>query len=397
MWSTVSSTNRNNLFLLAALCVYGVFSSPTPDTITWAEIVIGFCLFCAAGIRSFATIFSGFALWHGDRDKRILTACFLAMFLLPVITGIINRHSMNDILRDIIPLGFFFLPLFLHDMMRRDPVVSERVLRFGLCWIGVFFALRFWPASGLTATRFGLDRGNDEMLYLTSSPAVMTAGLYLFFVATEITPRRLVVRVLALLAAAICLMTIVATLQRGAIVLALLVMFFVTLSRLPRSPFLLLFCAGATLAFIFIFGQTFVDVIAMVWRKTLEVGDNARLAELKTVIHALGDNPLHWMFGMGWGARVLTAASGYAEVRYTHMLASYTLLKCGVLGLGALVVYGFWLLHNLVRRFTVNPMLVMAITPSLVLGFLVYPSFKMLCFGIMLALLAHPLSRNKTP
>jgi hypothetical protein len=67
---------------------------------------------------------------------------------------------------------------------RRDDETNKALL-WGLCAIGIFFALRFWPSSHLTFARLGIDRGDDEMLYLTSSPAVSFAGLYLFFDATS--------------------------------------------------------------------------------------------------------------------------------------------------------------------------------------------------------------------
>jgi hypothetical protein len=395
--------NYKSFALLAALVIYGLFSSPTPDILSWAEIVMGVLLVVAAGPVNMAGIFSGAVLWHGPREKKFLTISFLTLLIPGTINGFLSGYEINDIVRDVIPLGFFFLSLFLYQPSRnacesehpialqRDPRIRkgyEWALLYGLVFTGVLFALRFWPASGLTLSRFGLDRGNDEMLYLTSSPSVLFAGLYLLFKGTELQTQKWYWRLLCLIGAVICLLTLVATLQRAAIFLAALSTFFIFWHRTQRSPNFLF----AILATLFVGGlwlaPTLADIVDLIWRKTVEVGDNERFAELHSVIGVLGVNPWHYVFGLGWGAKIVTAASGYADVRYTHMLFSYSLFKTGLIGFVATASYGLWLARRIIRQFPQRAALSCAALPSLILGFTLYPSFKMLCFGAIIALLA---------
>jgi hypothetical protein len=311
-------------------------------------------------------------------------AAFLVLLSVPLAVGVIGQYPVNDVLRDVIPLLYFFLPL----LVIRD---SKKALLYGLLAVGVFYSLRFWPASGLTLARLGLDRGDDEMLYLSSSPAISFAGLYLFFMAAAPQEKPLWHRAAFLFLSATCLLTLVAILQRGALLLVLTVLWFYGLSRLKKSPAFLVFSLAVVLVFGFAFAETIIGTLETIWRKTLLVGDNARFAELASVRDHLDRNPLQWLTGAGWGATLTTAASGHAKVRYTHMLIGYVLLKGGIAGLGALIAYMATLLRNL--RHT-DPLIVASAAPSLILGLTLYPSFKMLCFGALLALVA-PFSWEK--
>jgi hypothetical protein len=374
--------NYQSYALLTAFVMYGLFSSPTPDVISWAEVVMGLLLLIAAGPVNLAGIFSGASLWHGPREKKFLTICFLSLLIPGTINGFLSGYEFNDIMRDVIPLGFFFLALFLYGQN------FEKELRYGLVFTGIFFALRFWPASGLTLSRFGLDRGNDEMLYLTSSPVVLFAGLYLLFKGTELRTQKWWWRLLCIFGAVICLLTLIATLQRAAIFLAALSIFFIFWHRTQKSPnFLMAMIATLFIAGIFL-APMIGDIVDLIWRKTVEVGDNERFAELHSVFGVLGVNPWHYLFGLGWGAKIVTAASGYADVRYTHMLLSYSLFKTGLIGFAATFSYGAWLVWRVILQFPQRAALSCAALPSLILGFTLYPSFKMLCFGAIIALLA---------
>jgi len=66
------------------------------------------------------------------------------------------------------------------------------------------------------------------------------------------------------------------------------------------------------------------------------------------------------------------------------------LLKTGLIGLIALGGYLFFLARRVIRQFPQRAMITCAALPSLILGLTLYPSFKMLCFGAILALLSVP-------
>ncbi len=191
-------------------------------------------------------------------------------------------------------------------------------------------------------------------------------------------------------------MTLAAILQRGALILAFLVLWFVFLDRVIRSPKILMLGFLTALIGFAVMGDTILDLVALIARKTAEVGDNARIAELQSVIDTMNDDPMRWLFGAGWGARIYTAASGYAHVRYTHMLLSYILFKAGLVGLGALTLYLTLLFRRLRLASHHDPALTAAVLPSLLLGLTLYPSFKMLCFGAMLSLIWATARANPT-
>lgn len=410
-------TRNRDAALFAALFLYGLFSSPTPDEISIFEGVIGALLIAAIGLPVLFGAFTGRYLplsfprkresskaadlapldprCHGDDGIGMVAWCFFILLYLPLAIGILSQHSPGDVLRDVIPLGYFFLPLFLMPLADSHPDDTRKALLYGLCAVGVLYALRFWPASNLTLARLGLDRGDDETLYLSSSPAISFAGLYLFFVATDSSARVLWQRGLLLFLSAACLMTLVAILQRGTIVLVLLVLWFYALYRARRSPgFLLALLTGAA-AMLFFLGDGVAGALETLWRKTLLVGDNARFAEIQSVRERLDRNPLQWITGAGWGTKLVTAASGHADVRYTHMLGSYVLLKGGILCLAALILYLTFLGRRYATLWRAEPLVAAALFPSLFLGLTLYPSFKMLCFGAMLALVAlRPLAQE---
>ncbi len=413
-------TKNRNTALFLALVLYGLFSSPTPDEISVFEYAIGGLLLTAIGAPALFGIFTGRYLFlsakssfprkresspfsgsvsldprfHGDDGLRWMAWGFAVLFFIPLAVGVLAQHPVEDILRDIIPLGYFFLPLFLAPLAAENPQETRCALLWGLVAIGVFYALRFWPASNLTLARIGLDRGDDETLYLSSSPAIAFAGLTLFFAATSREETPLWQRVAFLFFSAACLMTLVAILQRGAILLVLLVLWFYALGRARQSPGFLLVLVAACGAALFFMGDGIGGALETVWRKTLLVGDNARFAELASVREALDRNPAQWLSGAGWGAKIFTAASGHAEVRYTHMLIGYVLLKGGMIGLTALFAYLAFLARRYAQLWRDEPLVAAALFPTLFLGLTLYPSFKMLCFGAMLALIATPLQEQ---
>lgn len=379
--------------LFTALLVYGLAGSPTPDRLSWIEILIGVLLVAAIGLPTFWAVFTGRALWRRDDlpVRRLGTGLLLLSLYPALLVGFLSGHRLWDMIRDVIPLGFFFLWVFL---VGRD---VEKPLLYGLVAVGVLYALRFWPESGLSFARIGQHRGDDQLLYLTSSPAVLFAGLYLLYQGASLQNRKLWQRALMLVCSMICLLTLAATLQRAAMLLAALSITGVFWHRVQRSPHFLYAC----LMFLLLSGLWFlplvVDIVQLVWHKTLEVGDNARLAEWASVIDSMDRQPASYLFGRGWGATLVTAASTYADVRYTHMLLSYTLLKTGFLGLVTLGGTLIFLFDRIIRQWPLRPVVTCAALPSVILGITLYPSFKMLCFGAILALLAITKNPESNP
>ena len=110
------------------------------------------------------------------------------------------------------------------------------------------------------------------------------------------------------------------------------------------------------------------------------------------MISMISATPQALLFGIGWGGLVENPIYG-ATTRFTHSVLSFYLLKSGVLGLMGLGAIGAILLFEVRRRFgdrdtwTVSRKIVLvSCLPPLLIGVLFEPTYKILSYGVILAL-----------
>src|SRR5690606_20672002 len=106
---------------------YGALSSPTPDTPGWVEAIIGICLLAAIPFRAVLRY-----TLH-DRTLRLLTLVAATLLILPATVALIQQRDPTDMLRDLIPLGYFFLPWLLYPLVMQNAARTRQVLLVGLC------------------------------------------------------------------------------------------------------------------------------------------------------------------------------------------------------------------------------------------------------------------------
>jgi hypothetical protein len=128
--------------LIVALSVYGLFGLPAPGRLSWREMVVGGGLVLASGVIRPLAVATGLMLIkpRGRYHDVVGTAAFNYLLWVPLFRASIMGADADDIVRDVVPLMFLFLPVFL--MPVGDS--GRRVLILGMAMVGVAFALRWW-------------------------------------------------------------------------------------------------------------------------------------------------------------------------------------------------------------------------------------------------------------
>lgn len=376
------------LAFLAALSIYYVCSSPTPDVLGAPEIAITILL--ALAFRPMIT-----------RENLPLWGMFAFGILVPSVTGVLYGHSFGDIIRDAAAVGFLFLVL-LYGRVSAD--LGTRLI-WAVALGGAVFALRtilsYLPY--LTSGNLSAIGSPPDLLYLANSPEVMFAALW--FLGQGLSgicaPRFRLHTLGLLMCSAFCVLAMALMMQRAGIAVftaAGLAMSFYFIRQSPRALVRLL-------VFWMILGAAFWPyahalMSALLW-KTHVVGLNSRYEEWMSVLKIVSSNYSALLFGEGWGARFSNPAVGGLDVLFTHSFFSSLLLKSGLTGcaLGlvgiALIFIKLW---SLARA---NILLGFALFWPLLISVTIYASYKSLGFGLLLLIISvypnQKLEKNTTP
>ena len=376
--------------LIVALAVYGLFGVPAPGRLSWRGFAVAGGLVLACGVMRPLLVAMGFMLV--DPKARLHdvvgTAAFNYLLWVPLLRGTLSGTDAEDIVRDIIPLIFLFLPVLLAP----TDGASRRILVAGLAAVGVVFALRWWwPGMALLDVgSFVMPEGDG---YLLNSPTVLFAALWLPLLALEKLERRpeplsLVLMLLLCCAAIIAGSSLAGAVHRAALTMAAAAVISFAVWQAPRKPLLptLLLAMLVTSA---LAGEQLAGTIQQVAWKTETYGLNERSAEAAAVLEQVGASWLDLLFGQGWGALVRSPAVGGMWVSYTHSFATYMLLKTGLIGCLATLAYILSMVPASLRLMRTDPSLAVALIPPLGLGLFAHTSFKYMCFGLLLAALSH--------
>lgn len=384
-------------FLALATLVYGLFSAPAPPGFGSAELVIAFAGLCAVGVTRPLLLATGRPLAADERLEVVGCLAFVLLLWPPLVQGLLKGRDQIDILRDVVPLGFLFLPLLLHDVLRRAGPGAPDVLAAALAMAGVAFAARWWIDSGGSVRGIGRAVHGDGDLYLLNSATVAFAAVWLTLKGVPSLSaglRSLPAGVAALGGSLLCLGAMTAAVHRGGLALtgaALAVAFVVWASAKPfRSAFAV---AVATIMLV-VWGASVDGVIGLLLAKTDAVGLNRRGAEFLAVLQQVTTAPDVFLFGQGWGALLPNPAVGGWAVSFTHSAPSYFLLKGGTVGLCAFLLY-LAALAPLLRDAAIRrPDLLLACLPPLVSGLMLHTSYKYMCFGLCLCILTAAARRG---
>lgn len=374
-WGGLSA---RHVSMALAFGLYAVFSSPTPDIYRFTELAIFILLIFSVKLHIGNMPGSGIIL-------------LIYGLSVPFITSLVKGYDFFLILRDFIPFLFLLMPLFFQYQNKQD----RNFLVWLAAGIGFAFALRSLLAFGPRLWSPSLWSGAPpDLLYLANSPEVLFSSVWLGALAFT-SHRNIVLRLLFFILAVVSAWAMAAAMQRASLAYIALcgaISFFVSCYQKPVKAFalfLMILCGG------FILWPVISDIFLQLSIKTHLVGLNSRSEEVKAVINQLAASPWNFIFGLGWGAEIENPAVGGLRVGYTHSLASALLLKSGLLGLSLFLLYGFYMLKNAWPDLIEDKRYLFALAGPLLIGFLLYASYKSIGYGLLLLILASLAARTQ--
>lgn len=381
----------------AAILLYAVFGSPTPDKLGAPEIAIALLLGLAITPQALSTIMrppSPYAPdWQGTARMVFLFCAFI-----PLLSGIMAGHSAALIARDLIALAFLFLPLLYAPLFSSGSQNTGQIrynILLALCLVsGVIFAIRTLADIyhlGLLSFIAG-----DKLYYLSNSPLVLMSAIYLAGLAITRRTERIqnaagfyALSGLTILCAFMPLLAMSLHLQRGSLGLAFLSLIIILCIHIAANPRRALPWIIGISVFCVYSHSAITALLEMLLYKTSHAGlMNMRAEEWLAVWKRISASPLTLMFGAGWGAEYASPAVGSMMVTFTHGFLSHALLKTGLIGTGACLYYLMALCRNFIKTSPIGKPLTCALLAPLLLNLTLYASFKSFDFGLLLLLIA---------
>ncbi len=385
-----NSYDYRAIYLFGACLVYAILGSPTPDNIGFNEIIIGGFLVLSIGVGRVRDALLQ-PLKH--RFWKSSGQAFLIYGLsIPLIIAVLSGNNLGAIFRDILPFLFLFLPMFLLPLLRARPYYFRSTL-FVILLIGLLFSVRS------LVMRFVGDCPIwcvDELLYLENMPTVLFTCLFLIgvamsFIMKGVNIKNIIIFALLISLSLIPMAAMILTLQRaslGAVILYVVIIQGYYIYKSPYRAVGLIFIWVVTLVIINI---SFAAVFESLWNKTQIVGLNMRPQEFAAVWAVVSDNPLTFLFGIGWGGSFNSPAVGGLNVNFTHNFFSFLLLKMGVIGVIFCIAYILGILERLSRVILRFPVLGLALAAPILIDLSLYASFKSLDFGLVLLMISGSL------
>ncbi|CAO3422136.1 hypothetical protein [Azospirillum doebereinerae] len=380
-----------------ALLLYGAFSAPAPPTVRATEAAIGLLLLVALGWRRPLFAVTGHALRAPalPRWEALAVAAFAWLLWAPLLRGAALGWDAADILRDVVPLLYLFLPVLLVPVLRGAAGDGERravpILIAGLILAGLFLALRWWKQAEWGFGAVGTRAMPDGGAYFLNAPSVLFAAVALPAVALGLLARGGVGRGLAALCCAtggaLCLGALAGAVHRTALGLAAVSAFALILWLGRRRPWLAVPVLAAALVAALLLGDPLLGAWGQAAEKTRLTGANTRWEEAAAVLAHVAQSPWSLLFGDGWGAKLSNPAVGGWRVSYTHTLATYILVKGGVVGALALAAYLGGLVPVMLRLLRADPLRGWTVLPPLLMALGLHTSFKYLDTGVLLSLM----------
>lgn len=358
-------------------------------------------LLAAVGVRRPLLVAAGSALRGGPAWATIGTLALAWLTWVPLLRGVWQGWEPTDILRDVVPLFFLFLPLLLVPILTREGDGAAEALCGALMLAGLLLALRWWRQQGWEFGAFGERTLGDGRTYLLNAPAVLVGAIGFPALSLRLAGRGgsagWGAAILAGAAGAVCLTALAGAAHRLALGIALAALAAIGLIQARRTPWLAVILVVAGCALLAAFHEGVVGTLDRLAEKTRLAGANARVEEAEAVLRLVSASLPSLILGEGWGALVANPAVGEWRVSYSHTFVSYALLKTGIMGLvafagwaGALACVGWRLLRN-------DPMLALVCLPPLLVPFGLHTSFKYLDTGLLLTVVVAAGCRNAKP
>ena len=396
-----TSDSAPMLIALLICTIYGFLSTSTPDKIGSVEVGIGVLLILMIGIRGAVSPL----ILMPDRGAPVLIKA-MAVFLIvvPTIVGLIFlQNSLFDYIRDIVPLFYALLPIFIYSRLKRNPDLWLHALVAALFVAGPGFTVQYYLDPSIEIDRlivsqaYGENRDNPWQ-----DPATVFAFTFSLCAAIYFMSKgAIVVSSAFLLTYSLMMVMYLSTVSRGPIGLSLLAgvatafLTFRASTGLRRLAFIFMLCAFGVAAYMLLSSsaEQLLSGVQMLFDKTDRSGLlNARDIELRAVLENAVD-PFILIAGQGWGGLISNPIGGGAQWSFVHNSFAYFLFKTGVFGLFFYTAYMGWCLRGYRYFFWRSgdsvwiSALLIASAPALVVTMLLEVSYKTLTFGFLLSLL----------
>ncbi len=399
------------ILLSLAIVLHGLFSYPMPVSPGLAEVIIGVLLAISIGIP----FIFGLIKWWKEQEtlitKIIIVFLFISLLVCPLFTGFLNGWGVVDIVRDIIPLCFLFLPLFSVVGWGLNNKYISQIFPLLICLAGLCFAIRFFIIADRPFYFVGHDFFQDGLKYLSYDPSVIFAAIFLpIFVIYKSLDKGIKnsFALIALVASFVCYQSLVAVLQRGPVALILFSLFiaivFACIFFKKRAKLFLVL----SLFLLISYSQFFVDIetfgeyinadgyardhysaSSLMLAKGKQNGLlNSKGKEFILITDIVFEKPSVALLGIGWGGIYHNKYINNDFISFTHSVVSYFLLKTGMLGLLSFFIYAVWCVRNLFRLLIQKNLYFLAFASPLVIT-LLQTTYKTLSLGLILLLLVN--------
>ncbi|MDH6673552.1 hypothetical protein M2277_004217 [Paenibacillus sp. LBL] len=390
-----SVANWGGFGFIAALLLYALFSSPFPADPGIPEALIAVLLILFVSVPTGIIVLGGgFSLYrHYGTVPVIIHAGFFFLLWIGLLNGgVVYGWDMTDIIRDLIPCVYLFVPLLLLPAMKRSTLNWLAILPWIISVMGVILSIRFYLVVQISPLEVGRMYYFDNFLYLPYDPSVSFAGVFLPIMAVHTwksaSPFRWLGSIAMLTGGFLALGSLMAVAQRAPLALAVLcfAVYFLVSSRKSMNKLIIglivLVAAG-------IFAQEQIsNSFELLVSKQEDFGANGKTDELAAVLAETSASPYSMLFGVGWGGLFHDPAVNNILVSYTHSAVSFFLLKGGLIGIAVLMSYLGWIMYRALQRFTMVmlPYMLAAFVP-VVIGLLFQVSYKTLSYGMILTLI----------
>jgi hypothetical protein len=383
------------------ILIYSIFSSSTPDNPGIFEALMGLALVAFVGAKNATHVLGGFLTTRNDKMKFLSKGMYLGFLyiaIFPTFFGIvIDSNQLSDVIRDLIPLIYFYLPLLFYPTMVKRIDRWRPMLAIAIGCIGFCYSIRHFQSARIPFYRIGRSVISGDRNYFGMDPAVIFASVYFLISLFERVEKP--IKAVPFAVAAVVTVAVPASIVVRAQIF--LVGFFTVLyilvnlknfSRKTAFKILITIGAVAFIGFRIASSQIASNVVNLAMEKNSRVGLSGRDHEVAAVVDALAQDPFHFTFGYGWGSLIRTNANNLKPARFVHNVVVYFIFKTGVLGFLLMLSYFvLWgrLLFRLMRysfRRQSDIAVVFGAGAAIALNFLLEPGYKMFSLGLILLL-----------